>query len=254
MPESHDKLTIASFAVIAAVLTSLLHEGLGHAVVAWLRADGVTQLTSNHVSTMRADRLVDAGGTLVNLVAGAACVFLSQRMGRRANLRYFLWFLGAGNLLLGTGYFLFSGILGLGDWAQFIDGFPYQAAIRIGMALMGAGLYYMCVGWMARAVHPFAPNPTAYNVACRIPYYAACVAWCVAGAFDPLGIKLMFLSTIPASFGGMSGLMWGDSLMPKAQPGLLLVVRRSPVVWLLAAVLGVAFVLTVGRGINFASS
>jgi hypothetical protein len=67
MPDQHSKATIVSMAVIASALASLLHEGLGHGVTAALRGDVVTQLSSNHLSSVRPDRWVDAAGTIVNL-------------------------------------------------------------------------------------------------------------------------------------------------------------------------------------------
>jgi hypothetical protein len=100
MPIRHSKVTIISMAVIASGIATLLHEGVGHGVVAWLRGDIPAELTSNHLSTLRPDRWVDAGGTLVNLVAGAASLLISRRAADHANLRYFFWILAALNLLL----------------------------------------------------------------------------------------------------------------------------------------------------------
>jgi hypothetical protein len=251
MADPHCKLTIMSMAVISAALASLLHEGLGHGVTAWLRGDVVTELTSNHLSTIRPDRLVDAGGTLVNLFTGALFLFASRSSGYRANLRYFLWFLGSVNLLEGAGYFLFSGVLGLGDWAQFMEGFPHQAALRTVMAIFGAALYAAFVRLIAASIRPFVPVRRTYNTVGRLPYYTACVFSCLAGAFDPLGIKLLFLSTIPAAFGGLSGFMWADNLMPRAIPSPPLVVRKSVAWWGAALVLGLAFIAVLGRGITF---
>jgi hypothetical protein len=99
MPAQHSKATIISMAVIASGIATLLHEGVGHGVVAWLRGDVPTELTSNHLSTLRPDRWVDAGGTLVNLVAGAASLLISRTAADRANIRYFFWILAALNLL-----------------------------------------------------------------------------------------------------------------------------------------------------------
>lgn len=181
----HDKATIISMAVVVSVISSLLHEGLGHGVTAWLRGDVVTELTSNHLSSVRADRFVHAGGTIANLVAGSASM-LAARWTKRSNGRYFLWLLGAVNLLMGTGYFLFSGVLGLGDWAEMIAGLPHQALLRTGMAVAGAVLYRESVRVIAVMLRPFAPRPADYNVVGRLPYYAACCFWCIAGAFDPL--------------------------------------------------------------------
>lgn len=109
MTEGHSKATIISMAVVASAAATLLHEGVGHGMIARLRGDLVTELTSNHLSTLRSDRWVEAGGTLVNLVVGTASLLLSHVVGRRANLRYFFWILAALNLLPGAGYFIFQG-------------------------------------------------------------------------------------------------------------------------------------------------
>lgn len=229
----HSKATIISMAVISMGLAALLHEGLGHGVTAWLRGDLVTQLTRNHLSDRKADRLVDAGGTMINFLVGA--VALAAFIRARPNLRFFLWFFAAVNLLDGAGYFLFSGVGGVGDWAAVIAGLPHQAALRTAMALVGAALYYLCVMLLAAAVRPFVATRSEYNMVGRLPYLAACVFYCVAGAFDPLGFKLLFLSTIPAAFGGLSGLLLADKLLRKSAPARPLAVKPSPFSWWTAA-------------------
>ena len=251
MSTQHSKATIISMAVIASGIATLLHEGAGHGVTAWLRGDIPTELTSNHLSTLRPDRWVDAGGTLVNLVAGAGSLLASRRAGDRANIRYFFWILAALNLLPGAGYFLFSGIFGFGDWYEVIRGLPHQIALRTGMAVFGAGLYVLVVRLLAVSVHPFVPDRPTYNVVGRFPYYAACLFSCAAGALDPLGLKLLFVSTIPAAFGGSSGLLWADVLMPRAVPEEKLVVHRAPAWWIAAVVMGTCYIVFLGRGIQF---
>ena len=77
MPEGHSKITIISMAVLASAAATLLHEAVGHGLIAWLRGTIPTELTSNHLSSMRPDRWVDAGGTLVNRFAGALFLWLS---------------------------------------------------------------------------------------------------------------------------------------------------------------------------------
>jgi len=221
-------------------------------VRAWLRGDTVTELTSNHLSSLTPDRLVEAGGTLVNLLVGSASLFASHRTTRSPNLRYFLWILGALNLLPGAGYFLFSGIIGFGDWAEVIRGLPHHAALRIAMTLLGAALYVLSVRLIAITVRPFVPERSDYNTVGRLPYHAACTFSCIAGAFDPLGIKLLLVSTIPAAFGGSSGLMWADTMLPSAPPSQPLTVHRQPAWWITATILGLAYIVVLGRGIHFA--
>jgi hypothetical protein len=134
-PVANDAITVISMAVLAMAASALLHEGLGHGVTAWLRGYVPTLLTSSHFDDLRPDRWVDAGGTLVNLAAGVLAMFACGLIRVRANLRCFLWLLGGFNLLDGTGYFLFSGIFGFGDWQQVIAGLPHYVALRIAMAV-----------------------------------------------------------------------------------------------------------------------
>lgn len=155
MSERHSKATIISMAVLASAAATLLHEGVGHGLIAWLRGDIPTELTSNNLSSLHPDRWVEAGGMLVNLFVGAICLLLSRAAGRRANLRYFLWILAALNLLPGAGYFLFSGIFGFGDWQEVIRGLPHQAALRVAMTIFGAVLYVAVTRLLAVAVKPF---------------------------------------------------------------------------------------------------
>jgi hypothetical protein len=257
MSTPHGKATIISMAVIASATATLLHEGVGHGVTAWLRGDIVTELSSSHLSTLRPDRWVDAGGTLVNLIVGAASLLASRKAANRANIRYFFWVLAAFNLLSGAGYFLFSGISGFGDWYEVIRGLPHQVTLRVGMTVFGAGLYVLVVRLLAVSIRPFVPNRLGYNVVGRLPYLAAGLFSCAAGALDPLGLKLLLVSTIPAAFGGSSGLLWADALMPpvdlkNAAPEQTLVVGRAPAWWIAAMVVGIPYIVFLGRGIQFA--
>lgn len=250
MPERNDVKTIISMAVVASAAATLLHEGLGHGVIAALRGDIPTELTSNHLTSVIPDRWVEAGGTLVNLCAGTIALIGSRSARRRSNLRYFLWIFAALNLLPGAGYFLFSGILGLGDWNEVIRDVPHQITLRIIMTVFGAGLYVLVVRQLAVAIQPFCPSPRDYNTMGRVPYYAACLFSCAAGALDPLGLKLFLLSTVPAAFGGSSGLMWADVLLPRTPAKLTLLAHRQPAWWIAATVLGLAYILILGPGIK----
>lgn len=252
MPDQHSKATIISMAVIASALATVLHEGLGHGVTAALRGDVVTELTSNHLSSLRPDRWVDAAGPVVNLIVGSGALFAFHLAGKRANTCYFLWILAALNLLPGAGYFVFSGIFGFGDWFQVILGLPHQVALRVGMTMFGAALYVLVARLLAVSVRPFVPDRSAYNSVGRLPYCAAGLFSCAAGIFDPLGINLLFVSTIPAAFGGSSGLLWADGLMPRALSEQNLVVQRNRLWWIAAVLIGGGYIVILGRGITFA--
>jgi hypothetical protein len=251
MERRHNKASIAAMAAIAVSLATALHEGVGHGLIAWLRGDTVTQLTSNHLSTLQGDRWVSAGGTLANLAVGIVSMMLSIVAGKRANLRYFLWLFGALNLLSGAGYFLFSGALGIGDWQQVIAGLPHYAAMRILMALFGAILYVSFLRLIAMEVHPFLASQGDYSALARWPYLVACAVDCLAGAFDPMGVRLLLISTIPAVFGGFSGLLWANVFLPKFCVNSPLTVQRSVALWVLAVIVAGLFVGVLGPGVVF---
>jgi len=105
---------------------------------------------------------------------------------------------------------------------------------------------------LAISIRPFVPDRSAYNYVGRLPYYAACLFSCAAGVFDPLGIKLLFVSTIPAAFGGSSGLLWADNLMPRTVPEQNLFIHRNRLWWIAAVVIGSGYIAILGRGIKFA--
>jgi len=251
MPESHSKATIVSMAVVASAAATLLHEGAGHGITAWLRGDIVTELTSNHLSTLKPDKWVDAAGTIVNLGVGTLSLLAAKAAGDRPATRYFLWLFAALNLLPGAGYFLFSGVMGIGDWQQIIADLPHYVAWRIAMAVFGLILYVFVVRILGRAVSPFTGERKDYNTVGRLPYFAAGLFSALAGVFDPLGLRLLLISTIPAAFGGSSGLLWADSFLPRPLTGKPLYVPRIAAWWIAAAILGSAYVFFLGRGISF---
>ena len=78
------------------------------------------------------------------------------------------------------------------------------------------GLYVLVAWLLAIAVQPFCAARATYNVIGRLPYLASCIFSCAAGIFDPLGIKLLLVSTIPAAFGGSSGMLWLDGMILSA--------------------------------------
>ena len=57
-------------------------------------------------------------------------------------------------------------------------------------------------------------------------------------------------ATVPASFGGSSGMLWLDSPMPRGEPSQFLFVRGQPAWWIAAGAFAIVFIATVGRGIN----
>jgi hypothetical protein len=122
-PIADDVLTICAISILAGILTNVLHEGVGHGITALLTGANSGLLTTVAWSSTFDSRLVEAGGTLVNLAA-ALVFWIALRSAKHASMstRYFPLITCAFNLFTGTGYFFFSGVTNFGDWAAVISG------------------------------------------------------------------------------------------------------------------------------------
>lgn len=257
-----DALTVAALGILAYMLDSVLHEGVGHGGACVLTGGHAIGLSSVYFECSAETRLVMAGGTLVNLIAGAV-FFLFGRWTRRehAHWKYFCWLAMTINLYAGTGYFLFSGIGGMGDWGEFIQGLGPQWAWRIGLTLLGAVSYLLA----ARISLPelralIGSGAERFQRGMRlsaIPYFAGGILMCLAGALNPKGAILILISAAASTFGGSSGLLWatqwlrGGGFIPFGSMAEPVPITRSWRLVAASAVTAVVFVAVLGRGIQF---
>jgi hypothetical protein len=257
-----DALTIASIAIIAYVLASVLHEGLGHAG-ACLATGGKPIMVSTVAMECSADnRLVIAGGTLANVAAGALFFVLGRMTTRTSSrLKYFLWLSMTVNLFTAAGYFLFSGIGGFGDWAIFIQGFSPPWAWRTGMAIFGAATYAWAARFSLLELRPLIGSDRKQRFICavrltRVPYFAGGILACVAGSLNPQGWMLVALSAGASTFGGTSGLLWTIDWLNRgwiptgSESEPMPILRSWP--WIAAAcVVALGFIFVLGPGLRF---
>jgi hypothetical protein len=266
-----DLWALAAFGVLAYMISNVLHEGLGHGGAAWLSGARQITVTSTYMEAGMDTRWILAAGTLVNLAFGLLGLAVLRWMRRdkmslRMPLRLFVWSLTAFNLLLGTGYFLFSGIGGIGDWAEWMKGLSPMWAWRVGFALLGAVSYFASAWLLARELAAImGPGESRMQRMTEVRmrrmtwtiYFAGGLTACVAGVWNPLGWKLVLISAAASSFGGASGLMWIPSIAARAGCGLQPernaagAVPRMPVLYVTAAVLLVAYVWFLGSGVTF---
>lgn len=259
-----DAFTIGAISVLSCVLGDFLHEGVGHGGACLLVGAKPLVLSSVHFECSADSRLVDAGGTLMNLLA-AAIFFALVRLTSRAfpRWKYFFWLSMTTNLYAGTGYFLFSGIGGFGDWAAFIQGLGPPALWRIGLTILGAVTYFLAALLSMRELRPLIGSDAElrYRRAVRlsaIPYFCGGILMCIAGALNPVGMILVLISAAAASFGGTSGLLWAPNWLrrgtmipygPHAEP---LPIRRSWPLVAASAVAAIAFIAILGPSVRFA--
>jgi hypothetical protein len=130
-----DLLTVGSIAVVAYCLSNFIHEGLGHGGVCLIAGGKPIALTSTFFeydeskTSLLTQRWIAAGGSLMNLVTGAIALGM-LRSATKASLRYFLWLFSLVSFLMAFGYFLFSGVSGVGDWVWWDVSFGLVPYVR----------------------------------------------------------------------------------------------------------------------------
>src|SRR4051794_13887576 len=73
-----DGVTVGSIGILAYMLANVLHEGAGHGGACLLSGAQPLVLSSVHFECSADSRLVMAGGTLANFVAGVLFLFLGR--------------------------------------------------------------------------------------------------------------------------------------------------------------------------------
>jgi hypothetical protein len=236
--ERHDAVTVAAIAIVAYALANVLHEGVGHGGACLLIGGHPIALSSVHFECGEESRFVAAAGTIVNFIAAAISYLLMKR-----SRSFFLWLFTTINLLMGAGYFLFSGIGNIGDWAVVFRDTAPPIVWRPILAIIGGALYYFFARRAALWAGAFANAKRLMTIS----YFTGGLLYCISGAFNPHGPLLIAISAAAASFGGTSGLLWMDSFVP---PGGERVVQRN-VSWIAAGVItAIIFIAILGPSIS----
>jgi hypothetical protein len=261
-----DRLTVAAWSVLAYAAANVLHEGVGHVGACLLVGGAPRMLTSVSFdcsvdgTASAAARLVASGGTVVNLIAGGLAVFLYRSLRTdRVAARYFLWLFAAINIFQAFGYFLFSGVSGIGDWAAVMSPTHPEWAWRVGLAAFGGALYYLAVRRAFAALGRFiGGRPSDRHAVGRtlslVPYPIGAVLYCLSGVLNPNGLQLLAISAAAASLGGTSGLAWGHQFLrsrgdddaPDQKP---VHIARDMRVIVTAVVVTLLFVFVLGPGV-----
>jgi hypothetical protein len=257
--QQDDRLTIIAIAVAVYVLSDVFHEGVGHGGACLLVGARPLVLSTVHFDCTAGGRIVAAGGTVANLVLGVVC-WLWSRQVRAPRARYFLWLAMTVNLFEAGGYFLFSGVGNIGDWADVIAGLQPAWVWRIGLTLLGAASYYAFVWFGLIELRPFLGDSTAERVdrarrLCVVAYLTGGILSCVAGLLNPVGMMLVAISAAASSLGGTSGLAWMWQLLRSPSWGTqsppLPALARSNAWIAVGVVLALVFIGVLGRGVSF---
>src|SRR5690348_18380866 len=150
-PSLPDFVTVVAIGLVAYAASNVLHEALGHGAACVALGGKPLVLSSVHFEcdeqTMSALALrgVEAAGTIVNFIAGALglIAFKATDPRQKPHTAYFLWLFTTLNFLMGAGYFLFSGLGNIGDWAAVARGTMPPIVWRPTLAVFGGALYFL---------------------------------------------------------------------------------------------------------------
>lgn len=217
-----DLPTLVAISLVAYALANVAHEGLAHGGACVAVGGEPRTLNAVYFECGREDvsaagsRWIAAAGSLVNLVLAGLSVALLTRA-RRPRAVYFLWLFATINALQAAGYWLFSGLGGIGDWAVVVEGWQPAWAWRSLLAVGGgAGYYGFVVASLRRLATFVGPGQGRVALAVRltvVPYLAGGLLYVGAGLLNPLGILLVLISGAAASLGGTSALAWMAQLL-----------------------------------------
>ena len=237
-----DVPTLAAIAALVGVVSTQAHEGLGHGGMCLaeglhLNAWGAFYVDcGSETDPLFARKLVEMAGSTVNLIVAivAALLFVATSP-QRFTLRFILWLTATLNAFEWAGYFLFSGVGGIGDWGVGPSGVLFGVANpwawRALMAFGGMAIYW----WLAiRAMHALAgmtgddPAGRAQAKLLSLGAYATIgVVAVLVGLLNPEGVFVVIASAGAASLGGASGLWWGINMIPRTEQAGDFELRRN---------------------------
>jgi len=255
-----------AIAAVAFCLTTAIHEGV-HALACVGVGSELKELSAMHVScesnALWQSKIVSGLAAIVNIILGVFLLLilrLSQQ--RSSGTQFFLWLFMLMNWLLGAGYWMFSGIANVGDWATVINGWEPSWLWRVMMAVVGTGFYIYFI-WLS--LHEFGKivggsdekeqisRSTKLGI---ISYITAVLVTIAAGLFNPYGMTgLPAVAALFLALGGMSPLLW---MMQWFSAKSFTKVKKAPLainrqwVWVIIAVV-VVFIdaVILGRTIYF---
>jgi hypothetical protein len=213
-----DSLTVVAIAALAISLTVAFHEGV-HAI-ACLAVGGNLQeysalYESCDSSTLLQAKIVAGSAPTYNLIAGVLLWIILRNFRRQSSeTRFFLWLFMLMNWFYGAGYFMFSGIANVGDWAVVINGWEPSWLWRVLMTIVGALLFMFFVRLGLKEFGEIVGGSSDEQM-CRanklwiLSYFTAFVVVLIAGLFCSYGfVSLPVIAGLAAVAGALSPFLW----------------------------------------------
>jgi len=213
-----DWLTVIAIAAIAISFTVGFHEGI-HALTCLTVGGQLLEYSALYESCDSSSifqaKMVAGSAPTFNLLAGCILWLILRRAKRLSpNTWLFIWLFMLMNWCYGAGYFIFSGIANIGDWAVVIAGWEPSWLWRTIMVLIGIMLYILFIrltlNEMGRVIG--GESDDHLRQANRLFFVSYGTSFAVvlgAGAFCPYGFSsLPVTAGLAAVLGALSPLLW----------------------------------------------
>ncbi len=258
----HDSaMMLASLGILAYAASMMTHEAIGHGGFCLANGGHNVMLTAwgerCEFTGLHAPGIQAAGPGMQFGAGLLAWLVLHLIPPAAARLRCFLWLYMVFNLLISSGYILFSGVTNYGDAAVLIAGLHPRIVWRGGLILLGSVVYFLSMQAAALELKRFAGVNAESRRLSRlvwIPYASAGVFACCTGALNQtMGHGVAIGLAAASSFGGGAGILGFPDMgreMASKEPSPTVYLKWSAAWGVAAAVVIAAFLLLIGPGLE----
>lgn len=219
-----DYFTLIAISMLAYVITTMLHEYVGHAATCVLLGGSVKELNAFYIDcnygtiSSISIRLIALAGPLISLISGLIGFGLLRKLTQlSSNAKYFLWLLSTIGLMTAAGYLLFSGIIGIGDFGITRDGVLFQITPewfwRGAIIILGLVGYIGVIIYSLRLFDAMLGGETKKRIQraqtlALVSYISGAVMAILIGFLNPNGMTIVLISAAASTLGGTSALAW----------------------------------------------
>lgn len=212
-----DRWTLIGLVLLLSPLLTMAHELLGHAVACVATGHRPSELGAYYVECPGtgpvARRIVAMAGTTVD-VSVAALAYLAWRVVRAPLPRLALWIAFTVKAMVAGGYWMFSGVMGLGDWSPVGDGglapLPDPWLWRLALTAAGLLAYIGTIRLANRSIDRMLGGGDAARTAririAMTTYAVGGLGALLVSLVNPHGLVITLISAIASTFGGTAGL------------------------------------------------
>ena len=213
-----DWLTVVAIAAIAISFNVAFHEGV-HAITCIAVGGNLQEYSALYEScdspTESQTKIVAGSAPTYNLIAGVFLwIILRNSRKQSSEILFFLWVFMLMNWFYGAGYFIFSGIANVGDWAVVINGWEPSWLWRVLMTIVGMLLFILFVRLGLKEFGKIVGGNAdeqirRANKLCILSYITSFFVVLIAGLFCPYGfLSLPVTAGLFAVTGALSPFLW----------------------------------------------